>query len=524
MARRSPPSAEDIPPGALSRLPDIRGETLLDDLSLSPYSRASGPVSISPIACVRPIDQDDLSTVLSWALHEGASVIPRGAGTGMPGGNVGPGITLDLSTSFTGVGPPRKEDRTIKVGAGAVAADVEHAARSVGLFLPPLPASAARCTVGGMVANNAAGARTYKYGAVRDWVRELEVVMHDGSQHRLIRGEVGPGVFQAIHRSLGRETGALPSSWPQVRKNSSGYALDRFLPQGDPVELVVGSEGTLCVVTSVTLDLAPVPEATALALVAVHSVDDIPSVLDMAAEVDASACEFFGRRFLDITSMASHPLAGPTVKGAAAAFLIEIDGPADNVVGGLETLRRLGHELGSRAITAVETADREALWEIRRAASPVVAACADQGLLSTQIIEDSVVPPASLGRYLTELGVILAKWETDAVIFGHAGDANVHVNPLLDVNHRAWHDRARGILDDTTDLVAGLGGTLAGEHGDGRIRAPLLARIWGDPVTRAFFEVKNHLDPAGILNPGVILPLPGQDPLEGLWPEYGGLS
>jgi FAD/FMN-containing dehydrogenase len=524
MARRSPPSAEDTTLGVLSRLPAIRGETLLDDLSLTPYRSASGPVSISPVACVRPLDQDDLSALLSWATREKVSVIPRGAGTGMPGGNVGPGVTLDLSASFTDIGLPRKEDGTIKVGAGVVAADVEQAARSVGLFLPPLPSSAKRCTVGGMVANNAAGARTYKYGAIRDWVRELEVVLHDGSQHRLIRGSRGPEVFEAVHQSLREEMGSVPSSWPTVRKNSSGYALDRFMPQGDPVELVVGSEGTLAVVASVTLDLAPVPEATALALVAVHGADDIASVLEAAAALDASACEFFGRRFLEITSMSSHPMVGPTVADAEAAFLIEVDGPIDEVADGLEALRRLGHELGSPAITAAESADREVLWEIRHAASPLVAACADRGLLSTQIIEDSVVPTENLGRYVTELNGILAKWETDAVIFGHAGDANVHVNPLLDVSRAGWPDTARGILEDTTDLVAGLGGTLAGEHGDGRIRAPLLERIWGDSLTRAFFGVKDQVDPAGILNPGVILPLPGQDPLEGLWPQYGGLA
>ena len=524
MARRPPPSAEDTTLGALARLPALRGEILLDDLSLAPYGTASGPVNISPIACARPLDEDDLSNLLSWALHEGESLIPRGAGTGMPGGNVGSGIALDLSAHFTGMGPPRTEDLSIKVGAGVVAADVEEAARAVGLFLPPLPSSAPRCTVGGMVANNAAGARTYKYGAIRDWVRELDVVMDDGSQHRLTRGRPGPDVFETVHRSLREELGPVPDPWPCVRKNSSGYALDRFLPDGDPVELVVGSEGTLAVVTSITLDLAPVPEATALALVSVRSVDDIPFVLDTAAGIDASVCEFFGRRFLEITSMSAHPLVGPSVEGARAAFLIELDGTAAEVIGGMEALRRLGRELGSRPITAVEAADMEALWDIRYAASPLTAACADRGLVSTQIIEDSVVPIGSLGRYLTGLDGILERWETDAVVFGHAGDANVHVNPLLDVTHSAWRKRARGILEDTTDLVADLGGTLAGEHGDGRIRAPLLERIWGPSLTRAFRGIKDSLDPTGILNPGVILPLPGQDPLEGLWPRYGGAS
>ncbi len=496
----------------------------MDDVALAPYGGASGPVSIPPIACVRPRDQDDLSVLLSWVFAEGASVVPRGAGTGMPGGNVGPGIAVDLSASFTYIAPPQPNSRTIHVGAGAIAADVERAARTAGLFLAPLPSSAERCTIGGMVANNAAGARTYKYGAIRDWVRELEIVLGDGSQHRLVRGARGPLVFEDLHRSLCEEIGTTPGSWPSVRKNSSGYALDRFMPAGDPVELIVGSEGTLAVVTGAVLDLAPVPEAAALVLLAVPSLDEVPSVLGAAAQVGAAACEFFGRRFLEITSMSSHPIVGRAVEGAAAVFLIEIDGGHDEVSGGAEALQRLGQELGSPAITAMEDADREALWEIRHAASPLIAACADRGLVSTQIIEDSVVPPESLGRYLTELDEILAKWETDAVIFGHAGDANVHVNPLLDVRRAGWRESARAILEETTDLVAGLGGTLSGEHGDGRIRAPLLERIWGEPLTRAFGDVKRHLDPTAVLNPGVILPLPGQDPLDGLLPQHGGMS
>ena len=110
------------------------------------------------------------------------------------------------------------------------------------------------------------------------------------------------------------------------------------------------------------------------------------------------------------------------------------------------------------------------------------------------------------------------------MIFGHAGDANIHVNPLLDVRRSAWRDHARAILMETVDLVAELGGTLSGEHGDGRLRAPFLERIWGPKLTACFERTKATLDPSGILNPGVIIPCPGQDPLEGLWPQYGGLA
>jgi len=375
-----------------------------------------------------------------------------------------------------------------------------------------------------MVANNAAGARTFKYGATRDWVQALEVVTADGSQHRLERGETVSPEFSKLHADLWAELGNEPAGWPKVRKNSSGYALDRFLPEGDAVQLVVGSEGTIAVVTSVTLTLAPVPEAQAVALIGVRNSLDLPILLQWARDNQASACEFFGRRFLEVTSLTDHTLAGTAVEGAEAALLLELDGDPDSVSEGVASLRGLARELGLRAIVGTQEIDRTKLWSVRHAASRSIAESARTGLVSTQIIEDSVVPPEALGAYLSGLDEILHAADTDAVIFGHAGDANIHVNPLLDVRRSAWRDHARAILMETVDLVAGLGGTLSGEHGDGRLRAPFIERIWGPKLTACFQKTKTTLDPAGILNPGVIIPCPDQDPLEGLWPQYGGLA
>ena len=489
-----------------------------------PYASAAGPLSIQPTAVARPVDADDVSTMLSWASQHGESVVPRGAGTGMPGGNVGRGITLDLGTCFTALGALNVSGRTLQVEPGVLAGEVDRVARQAGLFLPPSPSSADRCTVGGMVANNAAGARTFKYGATRDWVQALDVVTADGSQHRLERGETLPAEFGKLHAELRAKLGSQPAGWPKVRKNSSGYALDRFLPEADAVQLVVGSEGTIAVVTSVTLMLAPLPEAQAVALIGVRNLLDLPIWLEWARDKEASACEFFGRRFLEVASLTDHTLTGAAVEGAEAALFLELDGDPDSVSKGVESLRRLARELGLKAIVGTDEIDRKKLWDVRHAASPSIAEAARTGLVSTQIIEDSVVPPEALGAYLSGLDEILHAADTDGVIFGHAGDANVHVNPLLDVRRSAWRDHARTILTETVDLVAELGGTLSGEHGDGRLRAPFLERIWGPRLTQCFVRTKATLDPAGILNPGVIIPCPDQDPLEGLWPQYGGFA
>jgi len=152
------------------------------------------------------------------------------------------------------------------------------------------------------------------------------------------------------------------------------------------------------------------------------------------------------------------------------------------------------------------------LWELRHAASPILSRL-DPNLKSMQFIEDCAVPPAALPAYVRGVRRILADNDTRGVIFGHAGDAHVHVNPLVDVRRSDWRDRVARILDEVTDLAASLGGTLTGEHGDGRLRTPLMPRVWSAEALRRFGDVKRAFDPAGILNPGVKVPIAGESAL-----------
>ena len=492
-----------------------------DEPALLAHAISSGPVRILPAAVATPRTVEEVVEVVRWAEDEGTSIVPRGAGTGMPGGNVGPGIVLDL-TAMDELGPVlTTEDRaTVRVGPGAIAGVVEAEADRAGFFLPPLPSSADRCTVGGMVANNAAGVRTFRYGAIRDWVDELEVVLSDGEVVH-VRTGTSADRTAPLHRSLRRQLGPEAPLWPRVRKNASGYALDRFLPTGDAVQLLVGSEGTLGVVTGATLRLAPRPPAHGVALLALRDMADLQGVTRSAVEIGASACELFGRRILEMAGLERDAWTARLARGARALLLLEVSGTADEVTHGMAAVRQVARTVGSSTLEATEPGEARRLWEVRRRASPTIARGAEQGLRSTQLIEDSVVPTDRLAEYVAGVERILASASTDAVIFGHAGDGNLHVNPLLDVGRPDWRERARTILDDTAALVAGLGGTLSGEHGDGRLRAPLLSTVWPDRLVHAFAEVKATLDPAGVFNPGVILPLPGQDPLQGLEPHGG---
>jgi len=493
----------------------FRGAFVSDPARREEAATVSGPIRLVPSAVAVPVDAEDVAALTAWAAAEGVSLVPRGGGTGMPGGNVGTGVAVDLTRLVATRDHP---DGTLEVGPGVTGTALDQGARRRGCFFPPLPSSASRCTVGGMVANNAAGVRTFGHGAVRSWVAGLDVVLADGSLLRLESGQAEPR-FAALRDELAELPGMAPLAWPAVRKNSSGYALDAFLPGGDPVALLVGSEGTLGILTSARFRLAPEPEARALAAVPLRELEALDVVALEARRLGASACEFFGPRFLDIAGLRSASPVADLTRTAPALALIEVEGPAAELDAQVEALAGLARRLDARIEVGRTTAEIDRLWEVRHAASPVVAASAEHGLVSMQFIEDSVVPDGCLARYLRGLDGILAGEATDAVVFGHAGDGNVHVNPLIDVTRPDWRERVRRILEATVDLVASLGGTLAGEHGDGRVRAVYHERVFGPDAARAFRTVKERLDPSGILNPGVVVPLEGQDPLQGLTPR-----
>lgn len=470
------------------------------------------------MAVARPRDTGDVVRILEWAGGLGHSIIPRGAATGMPGGNLGRGIVLDLShPDLAFIDPPNLEAGTIRVGPAAVAARVDVAAGRVGLCLPVLPSSAGRCTLGGMVGTNAAGARSFRHGAIREWVVGLEVVFADGSVHAVSPETRGLPGIERLGRSGTAAKPGLPVTrgWPGVRKNSSGYALDRFLPEGDPVQLMVGSEGTLGVVTAITLRLVSRPRARAVLLLPLPHIDLLHEGSRIAGDRGAVACEFLGRRLLELVELAGQSIPGSTVL-PDAVLILEVEGEREEVDEAVSVIRRDALGMGVHAIAATTPDEMERLWGLRHRASPLIQAMAERGLRSIQVIEDSVVPPAHLQEYLAGVRSILSSRGIDHVIFGHAGDGNAHVNPLVDLSSPRTVPNLREVLAETAVLVRSLGGTLAGEHGDGRLRAPLLETIWPPQLVEAFRAVKEAFDPESILNPGVILPLPGQDPLDGL--------
>ena len=509
----------------------FRGSFHTDFPIRSAYSEGAGPYRIIPRAVAVPINVEDVCVLVRHAVREGETLTPRGAGSGLPGNNIGPGIVVDLREFAAPlvVAPVGYAN----VGAAVTWSALDRAAAVHGLRLGPNPSSGSFCTLGGMVATNAAGARSLRAGSVRSWVRGAELVTADGEvgwfaraagrrepresflgeRRGLDRPLAASRRFQTdVHPALLVSEAEIAARYPATRKNSSGYALDRYLATGDLLDLIIGSEGTLGIMTRVELGLETVPRSSASALLAIGDLSSLPEVISALTALEATAIELMDRTLLNLVgARVPFPLTG-----IEAVLLVDFERSDAHGAEGAASEARA--KLGTRCVhfeTAVSQEDRERIWALRHAASPALAAL-PPGRCSLQIIEDGCVPVPALGRYIQGVRAAAGRAGLEMVAFGHAGDGHLHVNILADTGDRTFAERLARLLDEVTGLVAELGGTASGEHGDGRLRAPLLQRLYGPTVVGLFEQVKRAFDPAGTFNPGVIVAAPGSAPIAGL--------
>lgn len=468
------------------------------------YAEGAGIYRIVPEAVAVPAGVQDLVTLVRQAATARTPLIPRGAGSGMPGGNVGPGIIVDLCTgggfSDLTIDP---QNHTARAGAAVTWAQLNDAARPYGLRLPPDPSSGLFATCGGMVSTNAAGPRTVRYGSMRSWVQGLEIVEADGNL-RTVKREAGSAKGFALtteNRQL------ITDRFPKTPKNSSGYALDRFAETGDEVDLLVGSEGTLAIVTRVHWRLDAIPPDIAGVALGFPDLAAMTDAVPFLVSLEPSALEL-----LDSTLLQFIPDAPKVACLLLAEFERENSAAARGAVG--DAVRGL-----KQTVTHVETAvDRrglEQLWNVRRLASPALARL-PPSQRSLQVIEDGCVPVHALGQYIAGLRECAERAGIPVAIFGHAGDGHVHVNALPDTTRLGWREALGRLFDDVTGLLVRLGGVPSGEHGIGRLRAGVLERFYGAEVMDLFRAVKRAYDPLTILNPGVIIPATGWSPLAAL--------
>ena len=474
------------------------------------------------VSVVSPRDESDVAQTVGYAQAHGIAVTPRGGGSSLAGQALGPGIILDFSTHMHRVLEVDPARRLVRMEPGAIHTRVQRAVAPHGLRLGPDPSSGDFCTIGGNVGTNAAGAHTLRHGATKDHVLGLSVVLHDGSIARLGEkgAEGGPGWQQAereLTELLRVGAPAFLSERPKANKNSAGYdlwgawnagdSISSIAPRFDPIRLLVGSEGTLGVVTEVTMRLVPKPKSTAVALLYFAGWMEASEAVLESRRLGASAVEAMDYTFLAFVRTHRPDLRDLVPEKFVAGILVEFEGESDEEARtGLAALEewvapRRGMVIDYRAARTQE--ERAALWAVRRAALPLVyrASPVEKPM---NFIDDTAVPAERLGDYIEGLRVIFAKQRTPYVIFGHAGNGNVHVMPLMDPHETTFAARMAAMAEEAFELTWRLGGTITGEHGDGVLRAPYLRRQYPNsyPVMAA---VKRILDPNGILNPGNVI-------------------
>lgn len=496
---------------------DFRGVWRDDDAARAVYSEAAGIQRILPRAIAVPADADDVATLVRWAAETTTPLVPRGSGSSMAGGAIGDGVIVDLSRLDT-IGEVDTGSRSVRVDPGAVLGAVNERALARGLRFPVDPSSWSFCTLGGMASTNAAGARTIRVGSTRPWIRALDCVFADGSRGEVRRGRAMPDVplvrhfFADVAPALIAAERERPSVHDGVRKESSGYGLAAWAQSGELVDLLVGSEGTLALIVGLELALDPMPAATASLLASFRDLESAVAGATAAREAGASACELLDKTFLDVAAAGPLPVEIPI--GTEAVLIAEVESESASAASSeAEVIARSFELAGASAVRHADTeAAQHQLWALRHAASPILAKL-DPSLKSMQFVEDGAVPPARLAEYVRGVRAALERHGLRGVIFGHAGDAHMHVNPLVDVRLPDWRARVEGLLDEVTSLVSALGGTVAGEHGDGRLRAPLMPRVWSLHAIARFAALKQAFDPLGIFNPGAKVAVAAAEPL-----------
>ncbi|WP_063125807.1 FAD-binding and (Fe-S)-binding domain-containing protein [Nocardia fusca] len=486
------------------------------------YSSDASNYRVLPEAVVFPRSDEDVAAVLEVARSEGTAVTPRGGGTSVAGNAVGPGIVLDFSRHMTGIAEIDPHRRTARVQPGVVLSDLQRRAREHGLRFGPDPSTQNRCTLGGMIGNNACGPHAIAWGRTSDRVRELRIIDGTGASRRLADSlDEVPGLPEFTAKSLA----VLRTDLGRFDRQASGYGLEYLLPErgGSVAGSFVGAEGTCGVLLEAEVELVPIPAATLLVVLGypdlATAADDIAAVVSVAPV----AVEGIDARLVEMVR--AHGRRVPDLPRGTGWLFVELAG--EDAAATHAAARRLCRAAGALDSRIIEDPGAAAaLWRIRADGAGLAGRTRD-GEPAWPGWEDAAVPPARLGAYLRDFDELTREHKVDGMLYGHIGDGCIHVR--LDLPIATAPERFRDFLTDAAHLVVGHGGSLSGEHGDGRARSELLEIMYSPEVRAVFAGYKALFDPANLLNPGVLVdprPLDADLRLAGLppLPRAGGFA
>ena len=466
------------------------------------YSTDASNYRVVPTAVVFPRSVEDVATALSVARSTGVALTARGGGTSIAGNAVGAGIVLDFSRYLNRIVAIDPETRTATVQPGVILADLQRAAAPYGLRFGPDPSTQARCTIGGMIGNNACGAHALAYGRTGDNLKSLSLLLAGGEPLRASTLDRAAPITAPLTTLVRNNLALIRTEFGRFPRQVSGYSMEQLLPENGSnlARFLAGTEGTLAVLTEATVQLVRAARFTALAVLAypdmATAADAVPDLLPLKP----LALEGMDARLIDVLVRRRGPSAVPDLPAGAGWLFAETGGQTEEQA--IAAANELARIAGPQASAVVTGADARQLWRIREDGAGL-GGRTPAGAPAWPGWEDAAVPPEKLGKYLREFRGLLDNYGLDGLIYGHLGDGCVHVRldfPLAD-RPRVF----REFLVDAAALVARYDGSMSGEHGDGRARGELLPAMYSPGAIGLFGAVKAIFDPANLLNPGVIV-------------------
>jgi FAD/FMN-containing dehydrogenase/Fe-S oxidoreductase len=503
----------------------LRGAAHHDTGTRALYATDASNYRLVPDLVVVPADVEDLAVAVTLAAEAGAPVVVRGAGTSMAGNAIG-GVVLDVSRHVNRILDIDPAARTAVVEPGVVLTDLTAAAARHGLTFGADPSSASRATLGGMIANNACGAHSVAWGTTADNLLGLDALLADGTRLRL--DVPGPGtdtarwmaahaarpgregeLHQALQALARREALTIGRRFSGLKRRISGYALDRLLPEHgyDVARFLCGTEGSLATTLRATVNLVPLPAAKALLVLGFRDSFAAAECVPLVLPHQPLTMESINATLVDrLPEQVRRDAVAAGLPDGTAWLLIEVGG--DDAEQATRAGRAIVADLDAAGIPALSTVVTDAraqgvLWRCRRDGTGLATRRAD-GAEAWAGWEDAAVPPDKLATYLRQLDELMAKHDLSGASYGHFGEGCMHMRIDFDLLTAAGLATYRAFVEHATDLVVDLGGSVSGEHGDGRARSELLTRMYGADVMGLFAEVKRIWDPAGVMNPQII--------------------
>jgi FAD/FMN-containing dehydrogenase len=522
----------------------FKGDIATDSATLDKASRDASLFEMRPQMVVYPKDSADVQALVKWVAEKKKddptlSITVRAAGTDMSGGALGESIIMDTTRYMQGVLRVNAEDKCATVLPGTYYRDFDVETKKVGLIMPAYTASRDLCTVGGMVANNSGGEKSIFYGKTEQYIRELKVVFRDGYEYTvrpmtrkelmLKIGMIGfeAHMYKELYKLITDNQKTITAAKPNVSKNSAGYYLwnvwDPTTETFDLCKLIVGSQGTLGIVTEITFNLVPVKPFSTLCVVFLKDMKDIGRIVNVALAQRPESIEsyddntlkvavkFFGdflkkKKFFGMLKFMFSfiPEFFMTLAGGIPkmVLLIEFAGDShDEIQSKATTLARaLKDQFHVLTHVTHSEAEESKYWDVRHESFNLLRKHV-QGKHTAPFIDDFVVRPEFLPEFLPKLDLILKKYDLTYTIAGHPGDGNFHIIPLMNLKDLKTREIILTLSEEVYDLVLAYHGSITAEHNDGIIRSPYLEKQYGSIVTDLFAQTKNIFDPEVLFNP-----------------------